>query len=395
MPGDAPEPVAGIKLAAIHCGLRATPEPDLALLSIAEGSNVAAMFTQNQFCAAPVLVAKQHSQQQTPRMLLINAVNANVGNGAAGVQVAQQCCQQVAALAGCQTTAVLPFSTGVIGQPLPVEKLQAALPELYAGLNVNAWQAAARAIMTTDTVPKWSSRQLTVDGKTVTITGIAKGAGMICPNMATMLAFIATDAMIAPTALPAVHAQAVAESFHRITVDGDTSTNDACVLIATGASGVADSADSSDFITALHAVYRDLAQAIIRDAEGASKFVTIRVEQGVSVAACRQIATTIAHSPLVKTALYASDANWGRILAAIGRAGVPLVIDKVSLQINAVPIFHNGQLVSDYTETAGAAAMAASEIEILVQLGQGEYSDTLWTSDLSHDYVTINASYRS
>lgn len=391
-------PVPGVRLAAVHAGLRKTSRADVVLFELRRGSRTTATFTRNRFCAAPVNVAKAHLRAAEPRFLLINAGNANAGTGSQGLSDAQQCCRTLAELAGCAPEQALPFSTGVIGQPLPVGKIVNALPQAMQSLDENGWLAAANGIMTTDTQPKAVSRRITVNGQHVTVTGIAKGAGMICPDMATMLAFIATDAAIDAALLPAVHTQAVENSFNRITVDGDTSTNDACVLVATGASGVevkGNSLDYQEFITALESVYLQLAHAIVRDAEGATKFVAVSVEQGASEADCRTIAYAVAHSPLVKTALYASDANWGRILAAVGRAGLPVDIDKVGIKINGVSILRRGQPDPTYTEAAGAKAMSAEEIVIRIELGLGDQGFTVWTSDLSHEYVSINADYRT
>jgi glutamate N-acetyltransferase/amino-acid N-acetyltransferase len=294
---------------------------------------------------------------------------------------------------------VLPFSTGVIGEHLPLEKIERALPELLQKLDSGSWLNAARGIMTTDTVAKAVSRRLQAGGRELVITGIAKGAGMICPDMATMLGFIATDAEISPATLAKLHKQAVRQSFNAITIDGDTSTNDACLLIASGDSGVSldeiGREQRTQFVQALSEVYRLLAQAVVRDAEGATKFVSVRVRGGSSRSDCRKIAYAVAHSPLVKTALYASDANWGRILAAAGRAGVDLRAGKLSLGINGVTVFSKGAKSPGYTEEQGARAMAESEIEIVLDLGPGPAAYTVWTSDLSHEYVSINADYRS
>ncbi len=393
-------PVSGIRLAAAHAGLRTTPAKDLVLFELSPTGSCAAVFTRNLFCAAPVQLAKRHLADTRPRYLLINAANANAGTGEQGLQDALQCCTVTAELAGCTPEAVLPFSTGVIGELLPLPKIESALPGLYAALSEDAWQAAATGIMTTDTVAKGVSRTIDIAGQTVTITGIAKGAGMICPNMATMLSFIATDAQIEQPLLKKLHRQMTEYSFNRITVDGDTSTNDAGVLMASGkAQAITETSPGySNFVEALQAVYLHLAQAIVRDAEGASKFVTIEVCQGHSEQVCRNIAYTVAHSPLVKTALFASDANWGRILAAVGR-GVPndnnFDISKVQIAINGVSILINGDKDPAYTEAAGQKAMAADEIYIRIGLGQGAESFTLWTSDLSHEYVSINAEYRT
>lgn len=391
-------PVAGVRLAAVHAGVRKTSRADVVLFELFPGSRATATFTRNLFCAAPVTVAKAHLSVAEPRFLLINAGNANAGTGSQGLVDAQQCCIALAKLEDCAPEQILPFSTGVIGQPLPVGKIVKVLAQARDGLDENGWLTAANGIMTTDTQPKAVSRQVAVNGKRLTITGIAKGAGMICPNMATMLAFIATDALIDPGILRNLHKQAVERTFNRITIDGDTSTNDACVLVATGASGVEVERTSvfcEEFTAALESVYLYLAQAVVRDAEGATKFVTVRVEQGASEEDCKKIGYSVAHSPLVKTALYASDANWGRILAAVGRAGVVVDIARVCIEINGVSILHRGQPDSAYTEAAGAQAMSAEEIVIRIELGLGDKDFTVWTSDLSHEYVSINADYRT
>jgi glutamate N-acetyltransferase/amino-acid N-acetyltransferase len=391
-------PVAGVKTAVAYAGIRKKQQNDLVLFELHPDTQVAAVFTQNRFCAAPVIVARAHLNAAMPRYLLINAGNANAGTGPQGLADARECCAAMAEIGSCRVDAVLPFSTGVIGQPLPVDKLKNALPALQAALNENGWMDAAHGIMTTDTLPKVVSQQLEWNGKPVTITGIAKGAGMIRPDMATMLAFIATDVKIDAPLLNQLHRQAVNISFNRITVDGDTSTNDACVLAATGASGITVTADSgfyAEFSIALESVYQRLAQAIVRDAEGATKFVSIEVTEGASEDGCKAIAYTVAHSPLVKTALFASDANWGRILAAVGRAGVDLDINAVSITINGIRILTNGRPDPAYTEADGAKALAPEEIEIRIALGCGDKAFTVWTCDFSHEYVSINADYRT
>ena len=390
-------PVAGVRLAAVQSGIYGPAKRDLVLIELAEGSTTAAVFTQNRFCAAPVVVAKQHLSVTQPRYLLINSGNANAGTGAQGLADAQRSCVLVAAQSNSEPELVLPFSTGVIGQRLPVDKIDAALPGAFSGLAKDAWLDAARAIMTTDTIPKVVSRQVETNGGDFSITGMAKGAGMICPNMATMLAFVATDAAIDQASLVDLNQQLTEQSFNRITIDGDTSTNDACVLIATGGAGqiTKGSPAWSKFVATLLEVYQQLAQSIVRDGEGASKFVTVAVKGGYKDSDCEVVARSVAHSPLVKTALFASDANWGRILAAVGYAGIALAIEKVSLVINGVVIVQNGEPHPDYHEQLGASAMANSEIEIEIELGQGSARYRLWTSDLSYDYVSINADYRT
>ncbi|HHH35348.1 MAG TPA: bifunctional glutamate N-acetyltransferase/amino-acid acetyltransferase ArgJ [Gammaproteobacteria bacterium] len=394
-------PVAGVRLAATAAGIRKGGTDDLALLEIASGGATAAVFTRNAFCAAPVILARRHLGRTPPRYLLINAGNANAGTGEQGLADALACCQAVAEAAGCAPEAVLPFSTGVIGEPLPVPAFQAAVPRLVASLQEDGWAAAARAIMTTDTVPKGASRRIRLHGREVTLTGIAKGAGMIRPDMATMLAFVATDAALDPALLQRCLEAAVARSFHCITVDGDTSTNDACVLVATGASGAPSLEDDDDpetgrFREALTDLCAELAQAIVRDGEGATRFITVEVSGGRDEAECRQVACAVAHSPLVKTACFAGDPNWGRILAAVGRAGLAgLDIGGVHIFLGDVCIVAGGARAPDYEEARGAAAMAQEEITIRIQLGRGQAAARIWTCDLSYDYVRINAEYRT
>jgi len=391
-------PVKGIRLSATHCGIKQdSAATDLVLIEIAEGSSVAAVFTQNRFCAAPVSVARQHLQEvPAPRFLLINSGNANAGTGNEGIDVAVRTCTAVAQAGQVNPAAVLPFSTGVIATALPHEEITAAVPALHASLQIDNWLQAATGIMTTDTLPKAFSKQLKIDDQLVSITGMAKGSGMIRPDMATMLSYVATDAVIDPDELQALLEQSVASSFNSITVDGDTSTNDACVLIATGASGMRISGRQDDFVSALTEVFVQLAQAIIRDGEGATKFVTIEVEQALSEDDAREVAYCIAHSPLVKTALFASDPNWGRILAAIGRARVDrLDIERIDLYLGATCLLKNGLPDPEYTEAAGQAAMEDDAVTIRVNLNQGSKCARIWTTDLSYDYVKINAEYRS
>lgn len=391
-------PVKGIRLGATHSGIKQdSAVEDLVLVEIAAGSSVAAVFTQNRFCAAPVAVARQHLlQNPAPRYLLINSGNANAGTGNGGIDAAVKTCAAVAQVAKLNPAAVLPFSTGVIATALPQEKIITAIPALHASLHADNWLPAATGIMTTDTLPKAFSKQLMIDGQLVSITGMSKGSGMIRPDMATMLSYIATDAAVEADALQALLDQLVAGSFNSITVDGDTSTNDACVLIATGASGVRIAKLQDDFVAALTEIFDQLAQAIIRDGEGATKFVTIEVEQAYSAVDAREIAYCIAHSPLVKTALFASDPNWGRILAAIGRARVDkLDVGCIDLYLGATCLLKNGLPDPAYTEALGQAAMDDTEITIRVNLNQGSDSARIWTTDLSYDYVKINAEYRS
>ena len=390
--------VKGVRLSAIHSGIKSdTDRKDLVLIELSDASQACAVFTKNKFCAAPVVVAREHLDKQSlVRYLLINSGNANAGTGEGGYQDAQSCCEEVARLGNSAADSVLPFSTGVIAARLPVANIIQGLPVLFESLNEDRWLDAAQGIMTTDTLPKAVSEQLIIDGKTVTITGISKGSGMIKPDMATMLAFVATDAAIDLSLLMKLNQQVVNSSFNSITVDGDTSTNDACVLIASGESGVDIDKNSDAFIGALNRVYQHLAQSIIRDAEGATKFVEIEVQGAKSNSDAREVGYTIAHSPLVKTALFASDPNWGRILAAIGRANIEsLDVGLVDLYLGSTCLLRNGLPDTDYREELGQIEMDKEEIKILVNLGQGGDSATIWTSDLSYDYVKINAEYRS
>ena len=393
--------VDGIRLATASAGIKVNGQTDLVLIEMAQGSRVAAVFTQNAFCASPVTIAKQHQQTTAPRYCLINSGNANAGTGQQGDEAAIRCCELLAQQVNGKTESVLPFSTGVIGQPLPVEKIQAALPDLVSGLSADNWFDAAHGIMTTDTLAKAVSKQVTIEGKQVTITGMSKGSGMIRPDMATMLGYIATDAKVSQPVLDKMLKQAVEQSFNRITVDGDTSTNDACVLIATAKADnteitAFDSASAQTLYQAIAEISRQLAHAIIRDGEGATKFVEITVEQGQNTAECRQVAYTVAHSPLVKTALFASDPNWGRILAAVGRSGLQdFDLSKVTIYLDNVCIIKAGQPASGYTEAQGQSVMDNSEITIKVVLERGQANDTVWTCDFSYDYVKINAEYRS
>lgn len=389
-------PVRGLRLAAHASGIKRNGADDVVLLELCEGANAAAVFTQNAFCAAPVVIAKKHLLQNTPRALIINSGNANAGTGKQGLLAAGKSCDAVAGRLGCRSDQVLPFSTGVIGEPLPVDKLENAIPALADSLAEDNWLVAARGIMTTDTIAKAVSSQVSVGGETITITGMAKGSGMICPNMATMLAYVATDARIDNEKLQGILHGVIEKSFNAITVDGDTSTNDACVLISTGESAIDVDPDNSEFMAALESVFTHLAQAIIRDGEGASKFVSVVVEQAGTASEAKQVAYTIAHSPLVKTALFASDPNWGRILAAVGRAGIEsLDIDKVDIYLDDVCIVEQGARASSYTEEAGQRVMDQQELTIRVSMGRGGESATVWTSDLSHEYVRINAEYRT
>lgn len=393
-------PVKGVRLATTATGIRYKDRDDVVLVELCQDATSAAVFTTNQFCAAPVEVCRQHLNIAQPRYLLVNSGNANAGLGEQGVADAQASCVALAQACGCSTAEILPFSTGVIGARLPVEKIIQSYPQLMSDLGENAWLNAARAIMTTDAVSKGLSRKVDIDGHSVTITGIAKGAGMIRPDMATMLAFVATDLRVDAVALREMIIAAVDQSFHCITVDGDTSTNDACVLIATGRAGISLEELSKSarvgFMQAIHSIFLTLAQSIIRDAEGATKFISVKVEQAVSMAMARAVAFTVAHSPLVKTAAFASDPNWGRILAAAGRTdNYCLDIRKLTLLINGLPVVTNGEVADDYTEEKGAQEMGKDEIEFCLRLGLGEVGTSVWTTDLSYDYVKINAEYRT
>ncbi len=394
-------PVKGIRLGVAQAGVRYRGRDDLALVEIRDGASCAAVFTRNAFRAAPVTVAGKHLSKVAPRYLLVNSGNANAGTGEQGLVDVYACCRAVAAQTGCAPEQVLPFSTGVIGESLPVTRITTALPKAIDNLSEEGWLPAARAIMTTDTVAKGCSRQVSIPDGTITVTGIAKGAGMIRPDMATMLAFVATDVVVAPPLLRECLDHAVTASFNRVTVDGDTSTNDACVLIATGAHGsVHIESHNGEAYRALESAVTEvctfLAQALIRDGEGATRFVTVRVGGGSSVSECLEVAYAIAHSPLVKTALFAGDPNWGRILAAVGRAGLTDPdIGKARIYLDDVCIVTDGGRAPEYTEEQGQAVMAQSEITIRVELGRGEHEATVWTSDLSYDYVKINAEYRT
>ncbi|XOV90785.1 MAG: bifunctional glutamate N-acetyltransferase/amino-acid acetyltransferase ArgJ [Pseudomonadota bacterium] len=390
--------VPGVRLAAIACGIKKNGKHDLVLFEFAEGSTTAGVFTRSHFAAAPVILGKRHLQAASTRYFLINSGNANAGVGEAGIDDAFDCCKALSQLTGARPTAVIPFSTGVIGERLPVGKITDALASALAELAEDNWLAAARGIMTTDTRPKICSRQFVTNGKTVSITGIAKGAGMIQPNMATMLCYIATDAACSQSVLQSLLTAAVDSSFNRITVDSDTSTNDSCMLTATGLSQVDVSTPGdgqSAFAEALSSLCLELAQGIIRDGEGATKFVEVRVDHGRTTEECLAVAYSIANSPLMKTALFASDANWGRIVMAIGKAPVEIDVNKLDVHLGEIQLMRAGQKSADYTEAAGAAVMAQEEIVITVDLNAGEVSERVWTSDLSHEYVTINAEYRT
>ncbi len=391
-------PVKGIRLNAVAAGIRYQDRKDLVLIEIAEGSRVAGVFTRNAFCAAPVILSRQHLSKTTPRYLLINSGNANAGTGTLGMQLAERSCLALAQATEADISQVLPFSTGVIGEPLNVDAIEDAISELVEGLDQGNWLDAAEAIMTTDTQPKAFSTALSLSGGTVHITGIAKGAGMIRPDMATMLAYIATDLELAQAELDELHSGAVSASFNRVTVDGDTSTNDACMLMATGQSGVglSNQEDRHLFSEALLSIYQKLAQALIRDGEGATKFVEISVTSALTQNEASEVAYTVAHSPLVKTALFASDPNWGRILAAVGRSGIEdMDVGRINIYLDDLAIVEKGGRAQSYTEEQGQAVMDQEEIRIQIDLGRGQENTSVWTTDLSHEYVTINAEYRT
>jgi glutamate N-acetyltransferase/amino-acid N-acetyltransferase len=389
-------PVTGFKLGTASAGIKTPGRKDLVVMEIVKGSTVAGLFTQNAFCAAPVIVAKKHLAAISPKYLLVNTGNANAGTGEQGMTDALQSCDALAAVTSSNKEQVLPFSTGVIGEPLPMDRLIGGMPAAVAALSENGWADAAEGILTTDTRAKGASLQYGIDSK-ITITGIAKGSGMIKPNMATMLGYVATDAAVDAELLHRALRLANEKSFNRITVDSDTSTNDAVILVATGSSGVTiDEASFDQFVSQLKTVFIDLAQAIIRDGEGAGKFVSVVIEGALGTDEALAVAYTIAESPLVKTALAASDPNWGRILAAIGRAGVTnLDVNAVQVHLNSVLIAENGARASSYTEEAGQAAMQPEEIEIRVSLNRGQVQETVWTTDLTYEYVRINAEYRT
>lgn len=403
--GDYPfpkmHPVKGVKLTAVSAGIKKVGRRDVVLFELAEGSSVAGVFTKNAFCAAPVILCKEHLSKAPIRFLLINSGNANACTGDQGLLDAQATCAAIAELTGLRAEQVLPFSTGVIGEPLPVQKITAVIPEALAKANENGWDDAGAGIMTTDTRPKGFSEQFEHQGKTITVNGISKGAGMIKPNMATMLGYIATDAKINQHLLQALSREAADKSFNRITIDGDTSTNDSCILIATGQVDLPEITEASGELyeklrETILAAHVHLAKSIVSDGEGATKFVTIAVSGGANRNECLDVAYAVAHSPLIKTALFASDPNWGRIVAAIGYAGVPnLDATKVVVHLNDTLIVEHGGRAKSYTEEQGQAVMSQAEIAININLGRGTEVETVWTTDLSYEYVRINADYRS
>jgi len=394
-------PITGIRLGTAAAGIKYPDRNDLVVIELPVGTACVAVFTRNAFCAAPVQLARKNLALRPPRYLLINSGNANAGTGDQGLEDAEASCEGLAELGDCAGNQVLPFSTGVIGERLPTARLIDALPQAMNSLTEYGWNAAAQAIMTTDTVSKLVSRQFTLEGHSITVTGMAKGSGMIRPDMATMLAYVATDAAITKTLLQECLQQAVEPSFNAITVDGDTSTNDACVLMATGMSGASPITDKEStaykkLSATVTEVCMELARAIVRDGEGATKLVEVLVESAASQPEAKKVAYTIAHSPLVKTALFASDPNWGRILAAVGRAGIEeLDIESVQIWLGDVCIVRNGGRAEEYTEEAGQAVMDQSELTIRVALGRGEADARVLTCDLSYDYVRINAEYRT
>ncbi|MET4579906.1 bifunctional glutamate N-acetyltransferase/amino-acid acetyltransferase ArgJ [Ottowia thiooxydans] len=397
-------PVAGVQIGIAEAGVRKVGRKDLTVFLIDEGASIGGVFTTNRFCAAPVQVCREHleSQKTAPvRAIVVNTGNANAGTGEDGLARARQTCAALAELLKLKPEQVLPFSTGVIMEPLPVDRIIAGLPAALADARANHWARAAEAIMTTDTLPKAYSAKAMVGGAEISVTGISKGAGMIRPNMATMLGFMATDARVDPAIMQQLSYELAEGSFNRVTIDGDTSTNDSFIVVATNRADHApvtslDSADGRALKEALLAVARQLAQAIVRDGEGATKFITVRVEGGKTAAECRQVAYSIAHSPLVKTAFFASDPNLGRILAAVGYAGIgDLDQTLIDLYLDDVHVAVKGGRNPAYREEDGQRVMKQSEITVRVLLGRGSASDTVWTCDFSHEYVSINADYRS
>ncbi len=394
-------PVAGVRLTSVCAGIKKVNRRDLVLFELAEGSRVAGVFTRNAFCAAPVTLCRRHLAVAPIRYLIINSGNANACTGEQGLRDALATCEAIAARTGVKPEQVLPFSTGVIGEPLPVQKIIDAIPQALAGAVEDGWADAGAGIMTTDTRPKGFSEQLVYQGKTITVNGIAKGAGMIKPNMATMLGYIATDAPVSQTLLDQLSREAADKSFNRITIDGDTSTNDSCILIATAQADVPEITNSDsplyqELRSLIIKAYVHLAKSIVADGEGATKFVTVAVSDGANQQECLDVAYAVAHSPLIKTALFASDPNWGRIVAAIGYAGLTdLDATRVRVQLNDVLIVEKGGRAATYTEEQGQQVMIGNEISISINLGRGSSAETIWTTDLSYEYVRINADYRS
>jgi len=393
--------IDGIKIGTANAGIKQTSRPDIVIFELAETATIAGIFTENAFCAAPVQICKKHLSVAQSRYLIINTGNANAGTGKGGYDDAIKICQAVATEKGVALEQVLPFSTGVIGERLPMAKILPAIPKALEKPAENVWFDASRGIMTTDTQPKGYSTAFTFEGKEIRISGISKGAGMIKPNMATMLGFIATNAAVEKSLLQKMCSELGDKSFNRISIDGDTSTNDSCMLMATGTANVETLSDESQALypilkAELEKVFMYLAHAIVRDGEGATKFVAINVQNCENSKEALRIAYTVAHSPLVKTALFASDANWGRILAAVGRSGVrEMVVEDINIYLDDICIVENGARAESYTEEAGAQVMSQSELTIRIEMGRGQSNETVWTTDLSHDYVSINADYRS
>ncbi len=395
----------GIRIAVVEAGIKKQNRKDLVLIELAEGSVCSGVFTKNAFCAAPVTLSKAHLSsgefaKHAPAYLLINTGNANAGTGRSGMSDALASCQTLAREFGVKENQVLPFSTGVIGEKLPIDKITSAIPKLASVLASDAWQDAASGIMTTDTRPKGATRQISYAGNSITINGISKGAGMIKPNMATMLCFVGTDAKLSQELVDNLVKELADQSFNRITIDGDTSTNDACMLFASGKSDAPEidvnHPDYGVFKEALSEVFVELAQAIVKDGEGATKFISVQIQGAGSKQEALEVAYTIAHSPLIKTAFFASDPNWGRILAALGRANIDnLSLDKVDIYLDDVRIVQAGEKCATYTEEEGQRVMNQDEITISVRLNRGDIEETVWTCDFSHDYVTINAEYRT
>ena len=394
-------PVNGVTIGCAGVGIKYKDRDDLVVMKFSEQSKVAGTFTQNHYCAAPVILARENLRLNQVRAFIINSGNANAGTGEKGIDDARQLCNELANYIECESGSILPFSTGVIGELLPVDKIKLGIAESVNKLDSNNWHEASKAILTTDTVEKGISRSFKIEDEKITITGIAKGSGMICPNMATMLSFIATDASISQAVLDQMLHRAVGMSFNRITVDGDTSTNDACMLVATCTAEHIEIDDidhihAQKFYHVLEEVCLYLAKSIIRDAEGATKFVNIHVNNCFDQSDAKNVAYSVAHSPLVKTALFACDPNWGRILAAVGKSDVKKIdIDKINIYINEQAFINQGQPDSSYMEEIGQEVFSSSEIDISIDLGMGDYDYTVWTSDLSYEYVTINSSYRS
>ena len=393
--------IKGIRLSASSANIYRKKRDDIALIEITDGSVTSAAFTQNRFCAAPVQISKNHLSKSKPRYCLINAGNANAGTGEDGLSNSKAICRELAKITNCNENEILPFSTGVIGEDLPVEKINKALPQLVKNLSEDCWVNVAKSIMTTDTIPKAVSSQISIANSTVSITGIAKGSGMIKPDMATMLSFVATDANITKDALDKIRDHALFKSFNRITVDGDTSTNDSFLLISTCAidAPIIDKKDSKEFKileNEIIKVCRELAQAIVRDGEGATKFISIQVDEGIDSSECLSVAYKVAESLLVKTAFTASDPNWGRIIAAIGNSNIrDLDIHKIDVYIDDICIVNNGERSKTYSEDKGKKVMRQNEIILRINLRRGTFSEEIWTTDLSYEYIKINAEYRS